>query len=111
MTDERRQSPRVRILGRLHGQEVALATPVTVREISLGGLRVETPVPFPEGAEHAFHLTLGDGAAVTVSARAVHCQPVDTPDGPPLYLTGFRFVDDAPATDVGAIGGLLDKLT
>ena len=37
MSSDRRHSPRIEILGRLHGHTVAFDVPVTVREISLDG--------------------------------------------------------------------------
>ena len=61
MTSERRRSTRIEILGRLHGRVVSLDVPVRVREISLGGMAIETAVSFAEGAVHDFRLRLGDG--------------------------------------------------
>jgi len=97
MGSERRTAPRIEILGRVHGQAVSLDVPLTVREISLGGMAIETPVPFPLGAIHEFRLTLGDGSTVLLRARVVHCRPAGGGDTP-VFLSGMHFVEDEPVT-------------
>ena len=47
MSIERRRSPRVELVGRLHGHDVSLDVPVVVRELSLGGMAIETTFSFP----------------------------------------------------------------
>jgi hypothetical protein len=94
MADERRASPRIEILGRLHGHLVSLDVAVTVREISLGGMAIETPIAFPIGAVHEFMLTLGDGSTVPLTGQVVHCRNVAAPDADPSYVSGVRFLDD-----------------
>ena len=64
MSDDRRRSSRVEIVGRIHGHAVSLDVQVEVKEISLGGMALITPFPFPVGAHHEFLLTLGDGSTV-----------------------------------------------
>ncbi len=97
MSSDRRTSPRIEILGRVHGQAVSLDVPLKVREISLGGMAIETPVPFPLGAVHEFRLTLGDGSTVLLRARVVHCRPAGAATTP-LFLSGMHFVDDEAVT-------------
>lgn len=97
MGPERRRSPRMEMLGRVHGQAVSLDVPLTVREISLGGMSVEAPVPFPIDAIHEFRLTLGDGSTVLLRARVVYCRPAKGSDAP-VYVCGMHFVDDEPVT-------------
>ena len=97
MGSERRRSPRMEMLGRVHGQAVSLDVPLTVREISLGGMSVEAPVPFPIDAIHEFRLTLGDGSTVLLRARVVYCKPARAAHGP-SYVCGMHFVDDEPVT-------------
>lgn len=109
MTIDRRTSPRIEILGRVHGQAVSLGVPVTVREISLGGMAIETPVPFPMDAVHEFRLTLGDSSTVLLRGKVVHCRTAAAASGPPLYLSGLAFVDDEPVTGQG-VGDLIDRI-
>ncbi len=110
MSAERRRSARVEILGRLHGRAVSLDVPVSVREISLGGMAIETAVSFTEGAVHDFRLTLGDGAQVVLRGQARHCRSLAAEGQPPLYVTGFEFVDDDRGDSQSAVGNLIDKL-
>jgi hypothetical protein len=110
MSSERRRSPRIEILGRLHGHAVTLDVPVVVREISLGGMALETSFPFPVGALHAFRLTLGDGALVELNGRVMHSRNISAPGAEPLYLTGIQFVDDEPTDDDSSVSDLIDKL-
>ena len=66
---DRRRSARVVTLGRLRGAITSLGTPLVVREISLGGMSVETVNSFPVGSVNEFLLTLGDGAGVEVLGK------------------------------------------
>jgi hypothetical protein len=93
MTTERRRNPRAAILGKLHGHIVTLDVAVTVTEISLGGMGIQTAVPFPVGAVHSFQLTLGDNSVVHVKGRIAHCQRV--PGDEERYLSGIEFLDEA----------------
>lgn len=90
---ERRRSPRVQIFGRLHGHLVAVDAPITVTEISLGGLKMESPIEFPAGVVHEFALTLGDGSQVAVKGRVLHSRRIGG-DDPPRYAVGVQFIDD-----------------
>ena len=110
MSSDRRRAPRIEILGRLHGHAVSLDVPVSVREISLGGMALETSFPFPVGAVHEFQLTLGDGAQVRLNGRVMHSRNTSTPTGQPAYLTGIQFIDEEPADDDSAVGDLIDRL-
>jgi PilZ domain len=109
MSSERRRSPRVEILGRLHGQVVSLDVQVVVREISLGGLSLETPVPLPNGAEHEFRLTLGDESTVLLRGRVVHCHESVRADGRRAYVSGVQFVDEEPPDGDSSVGRLIDR--
>jgi len=93
---DRRQNPRIQLLGRLHGSVVALEVAVTVTEISLGGMAIETQIDFPRDAEHEFQLTLGDDSTVRLKGRIAHCQKLA--GDPPRYLSGIEFVEE-PETD------------
>ena len=53
------------------GELVSADLPIVVREISLGGMSIETREAFEAGA-HDFVLTLGDGAGVLVLGRVAY---------------------------------------
>jgi hypothetical protein len=95
--DDRRKSPRIDLLGRLNGHLVTLQRDVTVREMSLGGLSIETPFEFPIGAVHVFRLTLGDGFSIELSGRVMHTHPDPVPVDRERHITGFRFLDEPPS--------------
>jgi PilZ domain len=109
MSIDRRRSTRVEILGRVHGHSVSHDAAVTVRELSLGGMAIETAFSFPVGAVHQFKLTLGDGAHVLLSGQARHSRPVTSPNASARFVTGFEFVDDA-ADGSPTVGDLMDKI-
>jgi hypothetical protein len=99
---------RVELLKKLHGHFVSYRIDVTVLDVSLDGLRIETPFVFPADAVHAFRLTLGDGSSVTVGGRVVHSMHRATADGSPCYVTGIKFLADqreSPVVDdvVGSV--------
>jgi PilZ domain len=107
MTDERRRTARVRIVGQVHGRAVSLDQPVTVREMSLGGLSLQTTFPFEVGALHDIRLTLGDGASIALRARVVHSRDIGG-GGSAAYETGFEFLDDDRAAS--GVGDLIDRM-
>jgi len=110
MTLDRRRSPRIELLGRLHGRSVSLDLPLTIIEISLGGMAIQTGLPFPVGAVHAFRLTLGDDSTVELSGRVMHCRNTAPPDTTPVYMSGIQFVDDEPADDGPTVSDLIDRV-
>jgi hypothetical protein len=93
ITGDRRRNPRVAILGKLHGRVVTLDVAVTVLEISLGGMGIQTTVPFPVGATHSFQLTLGDNSVVHLKGRIAHCQRLAGDED--RYVSGVQFIDEA----------------
>ena len=103
---ERRRSARVEVLGKVQGQVVA---PVTVREMSLGGMSVETAAAFEVGSVKDFLLTLGDGAAVEVCGKVVYSRPIQEA-GRSVYLSGIQFVDHDDADPHTPVGGLIAKV-
>ena len=89
---ERRRSPRVELMGRVHGQLISADLPVVVREISLGGMSIQTSDSFQVGSVLNFVLTLGDGAGVLVAGRVVYSRLLDGAI-PTVYVSGLEFVD------------------
>jgi hypothetical protein len=107
---DRRRSPRIEILGRLHGHTVAFDVPVAVREISLGGMTVETGIALGEGAVHEFLLTLGDGSVVQLTGRVLHSRrEPGSNDGPVSYVSGIRFIEDEPDA-TATVSQIIDKV-
>jgi len=106
---ERRQSPRLQILEDLHGRVVPLGLEMTMRDISLGGFSVESPVAFPVGAVHRFRFNLDDSRLVTIVARVVHTAPVMTDRGQ-SYRTGLQFITSTEEFRQ-AVEALLDRMT
>lgn len=110
MSDERRRSPRIELLGRLSGHSVSLDLPVRVIQISLGGMAIETRVPFPIGTVHLFRLTLGDDSTTELAGRVMHCRQV-SPDGEePVFLTGIQFVEDDPGESGSPVSDIIDRV-
>jgi hypothetical protein len=88
---DRRRSPRLEVMGSLHGQMVPLRIAICVREVSFGGFSIETVFPLPIGAEHEFRFTLRSGLTVTVRGKVAHCRQES--GNPALYVMGLEYVD------------------
>jgi len=110
MTLDRRRAPRIELLGRLHGHSVSLDLPVSVLEISLGGMAIQTGLPFPVGAVHVFRLTLGDDSTVELNGRVMHCRNTAPTEATPVYVTGLQFVEDDPSETAPSVGDLIDRV-
>jgi hypothetical protein len=108
VVEDRRRAPRVEVLGKLPGEVTSVDAPVSVREISLGGMAMESPVAFEVGARHSFQLTLGDGATVQLVGVVRHCRHVGAQAGG-HYVVGIQFLDEPSAGD-GPVGDLIGKI-
>ena len=108
MSIDRRRSPRTEIVGRLEGRSVTRDAPVRVRDFSLGGMAIETAVPFHVGDVHTFAVTLGDGSTVEMRGRILRCRSLAGPGEPPLFQSGVQFIDD---DDTHASSEVIDRLT
>lgn len=106
---DRRRSARVEVLGKIQGRLVSLETPVTVREMSLGGMSIETPTAFEVGSTSDFLLTLGDGAGVEIVGKVVYSRPLASAEQP-RYLSGVQFVDHDESDPHTAVGGLMTRI-
>lgn len=91
MTDDRRASARVEILGELAG-EIMVYQPMTVRQVSAHGTQVETTFPLQLDSVHELRLALGD-QSVIVKGRVVQCQVSDVEQEHVQYRSGLEFVD------------------
>jgi hypothetical protein len=90
---DRRRSRRIEVRSHFAGYSVTLGVPVTVLDISLGGLRIESSVVLPLGAIHEFSFTLADRAVIKVRARVLHCGLHPAPRGLFRYSAGLEFVN------------------
>ena len=104
MTDARRDSERIQILGELPGAASVQQT-IYVKELSRGGAQVETSFPLQLNSLHEFRLSLGS-LTVVVKGRVAHCH-ID-PESV-LYRAGVEFVD-MPEWVASAIGEFVDAL-
>lgn len=96
-SDEHRDAARIQILGDLHG-EVMVFQPMTIREISRGGIQVETSFPLHLDSLHEFRITLGD-RSVVVKGRVVHCSITDVNQETVMYRSGIEFIETPDRVD------------
>jgi hypothetical protein len=89
--EDSRDTERIQILGELHG-EVMVFQPMTIKEISRGGARVETAFPLHVDSLHEFRLTLGD-QSVVVKGRVAHCSISDVDQALVVYQSGIEFIE------------------
>jgi len=94
MDTEKREAPRVDILGKLSG-EVSVLAPIVIHDISRTGAQVECAFPLILGSGHELRLFLGDDPVV-VKARVVHCQITDLGHELVRYVAGLEFIDLPP---------------
>lgn len=110
-TLERRQIPRIEILGYLQGHLDSLGVQLSVRDIGLGGFSIDAPFPFLSGTRHRFRFSAAADWSVTVIAIVVHCaQRTADRDGRPSYVAGFEFIIESDEHGT-AVDELLDRVT
>lgn len=90
-SEDKRDAERIQILGELHG-EVMVFQPMAIKEISRGGVQVETGYPLQLDSLHDFRLTLGD-RSIVVKGRVVHCSITDVDQEVVVYRSGIEFID------------------
>ncbi|MBM3808252.1 MAG: PilZ domain-containing protein [Acidimicrobiia bacterium] len=91
MASDKRDSERVELLGALHG-EVMVFQPSAVRQISHGGMQVETSFPLQLDSLHDFRLTLGN-RSVVVKGRIAHSCISEVDQIEITYRTGVEFIE------------------
>jgi PilZ domain len=104
---EKRDAARLQILGELHG-EVMIFQPMAVKEISRGGMQVETAFPLQLDSLHEFRLTLSD-RSIVVKGRVAHCSISDVDQEIVVYRSGIEFVEASDRV-AGVIGGFIDAV-
>lgn len=68
-----------------------------LRDISLGGFCVESPLMFAPDTPHAFAFSPAEGRPLVLVATTRHCLRINWPQGPPAFLCGFEFSHHDPA--------------
>jgi hypothetical protein len=96
---DRRQTPRLEVLGQVHGHIVSLDARMTALDLSVNGFSMETTFPIYDGEEHDFRLVGPNGVANRLRARATYCKRYQMSDGTPRFVTGLTFVDPANPGD------------
>lgn len=104
---DKREAERVSILGELHG-EVMVFQPMLVRDVSRGGVTVETRFPLQIDSLHDVRLTLGD-RSVVLKGRVVHARISDVDQDTVLYRNGLEFVEPSQAV-AAVIAEFLDTV-
>ena len=107
MTTGHRDSERIPILGPLQG-EVKVYQPMSVHQVSLGGMQVETSFPLQVDSLHDFRLTLRD-RSIIVKGRVAHSRIVDVDQDIVMYHTGIEFIEPSGPVLV-AISDLVEEL-
>ncbi len=107
----RRRSPRLQLLGEVHGHLVGLFLPIVVRDISAGGFSIVTAVEFPRDAVHHFELSVESDTRppLVVRAQVVHSRMMAS-DPEVLYVTGFALTSDQPRASANEIAALVESV-
>ena len=107
VTRAQRDSERVPILGALQG-EVKVYQPITVQQVSTGGMLVETLFPLHLDALYDFRLTLRDHSIV-VKGRVAHSRIIDVDQDIVMYRSGIEFIEPSEPV-LQAITALVEEL-
>ena len=107
---ERRQSPRIEILGQLDGFLMTVDTGVTILDLSAGGFGIDSPVALNTGEMHECRFSLRGGVSVILLAKVVHCRPLKGRKGATRYLAGFEFLEQPNAEAAAARAQLLERV-
>ncbi len=91
MAGDYRDTKRLDLLGHLHG-EVMVFQRMEIRQISEGGILIETSFALHVDSLHDFRLTLGD-RSVVVKGRVVHSHITDVDQDVVTYQSGVEFVE------------------
>ena len=97
--DNKRDTERLDLLGLLVG-EVMVFQPTAIRQISTGGMQVETGFPLLLDSLHDFRLTLGE-RSIVVKGRVAHSRISDVEQDIVTYQSGVEFIE--PSERVTAV--------
>jgi hypothetical protein len=91
---DRRRDLRIDLLADLQGHLITLDEQVGVRQLSLGGMTIETTAPLSPRVVHDFRLGLGE-LAVIVKGRVMHSR-ISVREDQVTYLSGVQFIETTP---------------
>jgi hypothetical protein len=91
MTPPTRLAERVPILGHLGGA-ITVIEPLTVTELGVGGVTIETRFKLLVNSLHELRLTLG-ATTIIAKGRVAHSHISDVDPGAVVYHSGLEFVD------------------
>ena len=106
--DNHRDSERLELLGAVTG-EVMVFQPMMIRQISTGGMEIETGFALQLDSLHDFRLTLSGGRSVVVKGRVAHARISDVDQDVIRYRSGIEFVEP-PDRVSAAIEEFLERL-
>jgi hypothetical protein len=104
---DHRIAERVPILGDLHGEMMVFQT-MLIRDISIGGVTIETRFALHIDSLHDVRLTLGT-TSVVVKCRVAHSRISDVDQDIVTYRTGLEFIEPSERF-VAVIAGYLDSV-
>jgi len=82
--------------------------PMTILDISKGGLQIETPFKLQLDSLHDFKISLGE-RSIVVKGRIAHCHIGELSEGVVLYRTGVEFIENSDHAQ-SAIEAFVDAL-
>ncbi len=104
---DKRDTERVLIVGELRG-DMMVFQPMQVKDISRGGLTIETLFPLQLNSLHDVRLTLGN-SSIVAKGRVVHSRISNVGQDIVAYRSGLQLVDPSPSAR-HAIKAFLDAL-
>ncbi len=107
MSDNRRDSERLQILGDLPA-DATVHQQLSVKELSRTGAQIEATFPLQINSLHDFRIALGS-QSVVVKGRVVHCHIHEIDSEAVLYRAGIEFVD-LPGWVDAALSQFIDAL-
>ena len=97
--DVKRDTRRIELLGGLSG-EVMVYQPMLIREISMGGVQIETAFPLQLDSLHDFRVTLSGGQSVVIKGRVAHSHISDVDQDIIRYRSGVEFIEPSERVTV-----------
>lgn len=102
---ERRRTPRIEVLGQVHGRIVSLDARMTALDLGAGGFAMETEFPVDPHSEQDLQLVCPDDTSIRFKAQVVYCRRGRPLDRPQRFVSGLKFTDPPEPA-----GRLLDQL-
>jgi hypothetical protein len=105
--DEKRDAERIAMLGELPG-EIMIFEPMLIRDISRGGVTIDTRFPLHLNSLHDLRLML-NGRPIVVKGRVVHSRISEVDQEVVTYRTGMEFVEP-PERVLAAIAEFVESV-